>query len=468
MIVPSHPLSRRRAAGPLALALLLLALVPLAAQEPPPGGEEPPRFLIERVTVEGARPGPARIVEAESLLREGVAYTENELRQAVARIHRLPFVLEAEFSLRKGSERGTYELLISVQQARWFFFDRDTQLTFFDEPLALESFLSETWSIRALGLAGARAYVGRSGVVFAALSGLSLQGGYTQYDLFGRGIVASIGYSASIDEALDPLPYGIDPNLAVWEWEHTERASLNLAFPLSRNDSIQVGWSERWGEPSSRHQVFGGGLGVDEVFESIHDGELRLRRGEARWVRDTGDDPLLPTRGFALSAGLEYTHVETRDLAALLIHRDAPPEEIAVPPFAGRQVAASFSAVRHWSLTPRQSVSAGGRLSIGRSDIENLPVDDDTILAEADLDVFGGSLQARHLLRLWTLRGEDGFGDFYLESGVTAGRELTSPDPGTEHNPLDRLELSTALVFRNQWGRLRLKVAYLDLGEVGR
>jgi hypothetical protein len=38
--------------------------------------------------------------------------------------------------------------------------------------------------------------------------------------------------------------------------------------------------------------------------------------------------------------------------------------------------------------------------------------------------------------------------------------------PGRAPNPLERLELSTGLVFRNAWGRLRLSVAYLDVGEV--
>ena len=76
------------------IALLLLAAPPAQALE------EPARFLIERITVEGPKEAAANIVRAETLLREGGTYTEAELRQAIYRVQRLPFVLDASFSLR--------------------------------------------------------------------------------------------------------------------------------------------------------------------------------------------------------------------------------------------------------------------------------------------------------------------------------------------------------------------------------
>jgi hypothetical protein len=82
-------------------ALLLLTSVALQAQE------EPARFLLEMITVEGPREAAGRIIEAETLLRAGQSYTEADLGQAVARVQRLPFVLDADFSLRKGSALGS-------------------------------------------------------------------------------------------------------------------------------------------------------------------------------------------------------------------------------------------------------------------------------------------------------------------------------------------------------------------------
>src|SRR5215207_2079531 len=113
------------------IAFLLLATLPAQAQEETP--QEPARFLIETVTVEGPKEAPANIVRAETLLREGGTYTEDQLRQAVYRVHRLPFVLDASFSLRKGSQRGAYELVIQANTARWFFFDRGIHIARFDQ-----------------------------------------------------------------------------------------------------------------------------------------------------------------------------------------------------------------------------------------------------------------------------------------------------------------------------------------------
>src|SRR5512143_1105438 len=94
--------------------------MPARSEEP---AQEPARFLIEKITVQGPKEAAANIVRAETLLRPGGSYTEDQLRQAVYRVHRLPFVLDATCSLRKGSRRGAYELLIEVEPARWFFYD---------------------------------------------------------------------------------------------------------------------------------------------------------------------------------------------------------------------------------------------------------------------------------------------------------------------------------------------------------
>src|SRR4051794_17102739 len=115
----------------LAWILPLLLLSSLSAR----GQEEPDRFLIERITVEGTKEAAANIIRSETLLRPGESYNEGELRQAVYRVHRLPFVLDASFSLRKGSRRGAYELVIDVQPARWFFYDVWFRSFAFDQPL---------------------------------------------------------------------------------------------------------------------------------------------------------------------------------------------------------------------------------------------------------------------------------------------------------------------------------------------
>ena len=103
------------------LLILLGTVLPAAAQT-----SNPPRFLLESIVVEGVqRDIVRRIVTSESLLEPGREYTEQELREAVYRVKRLPFVMDADFSLRKGGERGSYQLVITVEETRLIFYSAD-------------------------------------------------------------------------------------------------------------------------------------------------------------------------------------------------------------------------------------------------------------------------------------------------------------------------------------------------------
>lgn len=453
-------------------AVLLTLVSPGSAQQTPP--DDTARFLIQTITVETDREASAGIIKAETLLKEGETYTEDDLRQAIARIHRLPFVLDASFSLRKGSERGTYELVVEAHTARWFFFDRGLQYTSFGKAYALEgNFLSSShYAVSQTGLIGGRLFTGRSGVLYGSVGfhqdlvsdGLGIELGYTQYDLFGLGIVADGSYSTNHCCTTEVLPFGISPNLQVWDWKRDERAALSLAVPLSRNRSLQFAWTERWGEAGNHRAL----LFEDSSFffgEQILGGDQRSRQMTARWIRDTTDDPILPSRGSVLFAGLEYAEYDARDLRLLEYHYPDPPVERPEPDFHGEQRTVALGATRHWSLTPRQSVSATGRISYGQSQATNLDVNR-FLFPEAEFDVFGASVGGKHLFRLWSLREPGNHGDLYLENEVRYGVESSSPDFGLRDNPLGRLEISTGLTFRNRWGRLRVALAYLDLNGV--
>ncbi|HWN41700.1 MAG TPA: hypothetical protein VNW71_05730 [Thermoanaerobaculia bacterium] len=452
--------------------MLLWALAASAAIPEEPLAVEPASFRIETITVESTREAAAGIIEAETLLKEGGTYDEDDLRQAVSRVHRLPFVLGADFSLRKGSERGAYELVIQAHSARWFFFDHGYQFARFDQLYALDTNFgsNEYFNINQTGLIGARVFLGRSGVLYGSfgLQQDSLnnesggQVGYTRYDLLGRGIVANVSYARHACCGTVVLPFGIDPNLAAWDWEEANQASLNLAIPMSAHRSLQFGWTERQGESRQQHRVLLPSRFSNEV---LFGGDQSFRRVDARWVQDTSDDPLLPSRGTVLSAGLAYASYEAEDLLVQSFSPTDPPTETPRPPFQGEQILAELSGTRHWSVTPRQSVSAGGRVSFGQSRVTNLEVNE-VLFAKTDLDVFGGSVSARHLLRLRSHREPGDFSDLYLETGATFGVEATSPDLELRENPLERMELSTGITWRNQWGRLRFIFTYLDLGEV--
>lgn len=448
-------------------AILLMAALAVRAQE------EPPRFLLERITVAGAREAAGRIVEAETLLRPGESYTEAELGQAVARVHRLPFVLDAEFSLRKGSTRGAYELLIEIAETRRFFFEHTVGLYALDQPLHIDQSIGsgDSWSAQLPGLIGYRQFIGRSGVVFAALdTEEGLQAGFSRYDLFGRGIVASVGYSGLLPKfccSAEVLPYGLDPTFVSWSWRgSTDRISAEIGVPLNSTDALRLGWSRRDGEGSSRQEILGFFRQSDFLVDPVPGSDLTLDRAELKWVRDTSDDPVVPSRGTTLSGGLEWTSFKTGPLVGTRIE-DGELIQEPLPGQRSEQVAAVASAARHWSITPRQTVSGLGRLSFGQARLRNLPTAGEESL-DVDLDVLGGSLGLRHIVRVRQSRGQGGFGDTYLESRIEVGFESTSPDLQLSRapNPLQRLEASVGLVFRSAWGRLRVMLTYLDVGEV--
>lgn len=450
-------------------ALLLLMSLPLAAQE------EPARFLLERITVAGARAAAGRIVEAETLLREGQSYSEAELAQAASRIQRIPFVLDAELSLRKGSARGAYELHIQVEEARRLFFDHSIRGYYLPQPLDLdESITNDEQDLAASfpGIVGFRQFIGRSGVVFAALdSSEGIQVGFTRYDLLGRGIVASVGYSGILPDfccADEVVPYGLDPTFVSWSWGDTgQRLSVDLGIPLSQKDALRLSASRRSGEGSSRSELFGQFRQGDFFVSAGNESEVTLDRAGIRWVRDTSDDPLLPTRGYTLSGGVEWSSLETGGLIGFRRENEYLPEPL--PGQESEQIAAVASAARHWSVSPRQTVSGLVRLSAGQARLRDLPTEAG-LVSEEDAHVYGGAMGVRHAVRLWQARRAKGFGDLFLESTAEYGIESTSPSlqPSQAPNPLERLEVSTGLVFRNAWGLLRIIFSFLDVGEVWR
>jgi hypothetical protein len=125
-------------------------------------------------------------------------------------------------------------------------------------------------------------------------------------------------------------------------------------------------------------------------------------------------------------------------------------------------VIGAASAIRHWSLTPRQTLSLSGRISAGQSRLENL-VTGGNIRSRVNVDFTGGSLALQHSVTLKRSREPGDLSDLRLAIGGEAGVERTSPDLGP--SPLERFSAWVGLVFRNQWGRVRVMFTYLDLGK---
>jgi hypothetical protein len=294
----------------LLLASLLGAAGPLSAQTPEP--TSPARFFIETITVEGLEAVSSDIVLSTSLLHEGETYSERRLRDAISRIVRLPLVLDAELALRRGSERGRFELVITVWEARRWFFAYEMESTRWREPLP--GVTGQEHDDRdAASLAGRRFSVGRHGVFFLAVPSIgfsdvdgfeiSPEVGYTHYNLFGRNVLFNVSYSlASCDDDRTPEPgrgssgscetsildLGLDPTLSVWSSLDTEQVALSLGVPLRGNQSLRFLANHSATDQGGRR------FALEADFTSFTLFEDRINRNvSASWVFDSWDEVFL-------------------------------------------------------------------------------------------------------------------------------------------------------------------------------
>jgi hypothetical protein len=434
------------------LLLLVLLLIPQLAAAQETGG-----FPIETITVEGGRRAATQgIVIAESRLATGRAWSERELREAIYRIRRLPFIVHADFALRRGSERGLYALAITVEETRPFFFAREVEVLG-TAPERLSYSLGYGYgfaNLRNAGTAGGRLFLGARNVLFGSVdTDEGIQAGFTRYGLFGGGGSATATYGRSVCCRREVLPLGIDPELVDWSTADADRATLTVDVPLAGNHSLRTSLSWLGGEASSRrgllddfraHQYFGGS-----------DRRVERRKAEVKWFYDTADDPLFPSHGVTLSGGIE------------LFQQTAPAREGGIDDFApptaetdARLLALAVTGRRSWSLSPRQAVSVGGRLAAGRSRIDNLVSDGRLLPAPVDLDSLESSVEARYSASLWGFERTRDFGDLRFETFARFGYDTTSPSFG---GPLTQLSAGSSLAFRNGWGVFRVGFTYLEM-----
>jgi len=440
-----------------AVVAVALAAVPATAVE-----DGRPRFLIETIAVEGLKRASPETIVAVSLLEPGQRYSEGELREAVYRIVRLPFILAADLALRRGSERGKFELVVTVEETRRFFFGGDLTYTRFGQPLAFAGISARRNSLSTSHLAGVRLFVGQNGVLFAALGEDEggFQVGYNQYDLFGRRIFLSLGY-ATMDDccSVTVAPLGLDPTASSWiRSDRFERFALTLGFPLRGNQSLRFQASFDESEAGQR-QAF---LRPGDAFSAFDHRDLSDHDLELAWIYDSTDDPLLPRIGLAMSAAVDYRTLTSEMGRTHFVGEEPFPDPTPLPEMRTELLRATFHGNRYWPLSDRQSVGLGMRIAVGRSQVRDVAFAQEFI-RRADLDVLEGSVTVRHALNLLNGPRTSSWGELRWEQTVEYGYEGTSPELGPGDRSLTSLTISSVLVFRNSWGVVRIGVAYLDV-----
>lgn len=406
-----------RLARALSLALALLFCAGARA-----GAEEPPNFLIERIVVEGLAHESARqIVLSESLLAEGGTYSEPQLRDAVSRVKRLPFVVDADMALRKGSERGAYELVITVEAAKPVAFALDVDVFYFDRPYLPDAADYNEFAAGAAFTVSARKFVGARGLLFGSLQAYdddlgigTFQLGYTRYGLFGAGSYASAALSSAVGDEHD---------------EGNLQASAQVGIPITGNHALRA--SAAWTSTERRFDFFGG----------FSETQLEAWRGELEWIYDSTDDPLFATSGRRITGSGAYG-------SSRITHRDRHGGNDFDQRFSNDSWLLSAQGRQYRPITPKQSLGFGA----GATHLESFDV------TGSSTEVY---LEAIHAFNVWdfAIRQRRG-GDLRLETVLRVDASHYSSEFEDDYDTRDA-QLRTSLLFRNAWGVYRLGFSYV-------
>jgi len=462
--------------------LLLLTAVSSPAAGPPAA-----EFPIERIVVEGARPGSSDIIVSESLLNAGEVYTEQELAAAVARVNRLPFVLTAEFALRKGSRRGAYELVVTVREVRRLFFAADTTWTFLGAPLRDNSFLDFNWDLSIDDTVGVRLPTGRYNEVYGALRGfglaitdggdddetdvfLSAELGFTAYNLLGCHATGSLAVAGHWRSQSRVFPLALDPTFAEWELSRAQQASGQLVVPLDAQTSLRASLDLLRSDASGDGEY----ISIDPILQE----DLLLEEKEAddleylnlglSWSFDATDDPLFPHRGRTLSALLEYSQLSTSHqwywTSQWLTEASTAPEG-DLPGLSSHSLQLSLTGSQVFGVSPGSSVALWGKVALARgSGTELLATAPGVELFDSfDLTTWETSIGVVSYLSLRAPRPGGSFTEIWLEGDAEYAYEEGSSQLPFEIGPIKQLKLGLSVAWRTSWGVFRGGVSYLDI-----
>jgi hypothetical protein len=400
--------------------------------------DDVPRFPIDSVVIEGARYTSPRILIAESKIEEGRAYTEPELRNAVARVQRLPFVRHTDFRLEKGSQRGRYVLVIAIEETKLLFISyRSLQETIDTQRLVSTPHLDpNTGQITPtfekvllrhnedFTTVGVRSFLGAKGVAHASVDFRGADRfnlGYTQYDVLGtRASIALLvqyrDYSFDFPEVFDAVGRRDTSFTDHVAWQITG------AIPLFGNNAIRATWY-RQRDPYTYRATDPRTLeGRIKIIRLVFD------HPEVSWLYDSTNDPLFPTSGTYIKAGVDSRRgirfVPGPTGLTYDIEYDWNHE------LAGR-------IARYWELTPVHSISVSG-----------------DILTDNDREFQTYQLRAGYSANLWGRERTIRYGDLRFEA--EAERNLQHFSEASSNGTA-----RAGLAFRNSWGVVRLDFRYV-------
>ncbi|MBI2837395.1 MAG: hypothetical protein HYX75_03725 [Acidobacteria bacterium] len=420
-----------------------------------------PSFPIVDIVVVGTRWSSRDLVESELRLERGKSYTESDLGAARRRLHRLPFILDADFSLQKGPSYGTYVLVVRVRESKPFLLHYVRGHVRSSETMEMSGVSSSPRTSHGSSVGqdlavGARVFFSGYGFGYVVADRASrsrggdvtpyytLDTGINYYNLFGKGVFLNLDVRFTAGQKLSLYDEQSASEFAVRSKQHPS-PSVAVSVPLSVNQWLSV---DAYYSASTQNYDFDA-LGQPFV-DRVRDRRLQLGM---TWTFDSTDDLLVPTAGTRAESGLSHislvsTQRSTRRsdrlsdaLGATSAARDSSERE-----FTGKatQVFASF--VVFVPVREQLSVKLGALGSVRLSDAGDLIGDPGfrrfALDAAASWDLWGPGLTSR-------------FGDLRLEAGLQAFGQAHRYQRSTGW------QIEMGIVYRSEWAYLRFSYRHV-------
>lgn len=417
-------------------------------------------FPIADIVVVGTRWSSRDLVESELRLEKGRSYTESELGAARRRLHRLPFILDVDFSLQKGPSYGTYVLVVRVRESSPFIlhYVRSHARSSDAVEMADESSSSRSSQHSSVGqdlAVGARVFFSGYGFGYVLADRASrsrggdatpyytLHSGINYYNLFGKGVFLNLDVRFTAGQKLSFYDAQAETDVTIRSKQHPS-PSVALSIPLNASQ-----WLSANAYYSTSIQHYDLPTSNQPFVDRVSDRSLQM--GIA-WTFDTTNDLLVPTAGTRAACELSHILLDSKQRSTGRPNRRS--ETLGAASVAGEsleseltgratQVFASF--VTFVPLDERLSVKLGALGSVRLSDAGDLIGDPGfrrfSLDAAASWDLWGSDLTRR-------------FGDLRLETGLQLfGR-------AHRYERVTGWQVETGLVYRSEWAYLRFSYRY--------
>ncbi|HUR81152.1 MAG TPA: hypothetical protein VM733_10320 [Thermoanaerobaculia bacterium] len=392
--------------------------------------QQPQRYRLERIIVEGSNVDDT-IVRGEARLKEERMYGDEDFRQAVYRIRRLPFVTDATYRVEPGVTAGGTTLVIRILDVTPVFYDLTG--TGFRTPDG-ETFRDGT------ALIGGRALLNNLGVVEGAVEksdnsdGINVGLAYRAYDIMGTGGFAT----AVIAKRFKSKVLDYDPTMAV-----------TVGYPLTQKQTVTLSATTLGSSLTTDFDV-NGDDDDDDDDDSDRDDNRDLTDSNTfnfaalKWWYETIDDPYFATRGVQISAGPTWSSSEFTDETW-----DTATKKIVSTTAENAAYGLALDANAYFPLFARTVGFL--RLSGNGSREQETEAESTSALARAGLG-FDFHTHAMNVIRPWKARIEIG--------GAYRTTRLERPDlPRTSINDT---AFDAAFIMRHRWGTVRLIGTFIN------